>query len=151
MALLTVALSIASPIWNENFGEADYFIRIAVVVIADLFAIETARLRAGAQRALRRQEALIAISELPAPGATLLQTVTRVTELLVPRVAAFAAIAARRGHELVRVGELGAEPADPEASETVVSRSLSTTPACPPSSRRPTSASARSSPTSVRR
>ena len=115
VAILALVLSAISPLWNDDVGTADYLIKLGITVFGDLFAIETARLRRRTQRSLREQSVLAALADLPAPGATLDETVERVTELLVPRVVSFAAVDARRGAELVRVAEQGKPPHDPAA------------------------------------
>ena len=83
-----------------------------VLAACVLFALGTRRVYAAAQRSLEQQDVLSAIAELPVPGATLDETLERVVELLVPRVADFAAIDALRGGELERVGSRGERPHD---------------------------------------
>jgi PAS domain S-box-containing protein len=110
IALVALALAIASPAWNGGWGSADYAAKVAIAAFGDLFAIQTARFAQGVRRALGQQRVLTALAGLPTPGATLEGTIDRVTEVLVPRIAAFAAIDALRGDELVRVGSRGTEP-----------------------------------------
>jgi PAS domain S-box-containing protein len=59
------------------------------------------------------------VADLPAPGATLDATIARVTGLLVPRYAGFAAVDSHTGEATVRVGSQGTEPADPASAATV--------------------------------
>jgi PAS domain S-box-containing protein len=115
VALLALVLAVASPLWDHGLAGADYGVKVGIVVFGDLFALEIARLRERAMRSLREQSVLAALAELPMPGATPDQTVARITELLVPEVVHFAAIDARRGDDVVRVGSRGDEPGDPDA------------------------------------
>jgi PAS domain S-box-containing protein len=111
VALLALVLSALSPLWDHNFGDLDWVVKLGIVIFGDLFAIETARARTRAARSLVQQETLAAMAELPAPGATLQQTIDHVAELLVPRLGSFVAVDAVRAGELARVGSAGPEPA----------------------------------------
>src|SRR5207248_6471693 len=85
----------------------------AVVLVGTAaFAVATARARARLRQTLDRQRLLVSVAELPEPGAGVEETVARVTDLLVPRLAAFAAVDAVRGDGLVRLGAKGDEDAE---------------------------------------
>src|SRR5436190_6843536 len=56
---------------------------------------------------------LTAAADLPAPRATLEQTVARVTEMLVPRYASFAAVDAEFAGHAARVGQRGDDGSGP--------------------------------------
>jgi PAS domain S-box-containing protein len=116
MAGVVIALAAASGAWNMDFAEAGYFARLFVAVAGALLALGAGRLRDEVVDQLGRQAMLMAVADLPAPGASLQQTVARVTELLVPRYARFAAIDAQLSGELVRLGSRGTETTDPAAS-----------------------------------
>jgi PAS domain S-box-containing protein len=116
---ISLVLAAASGIWNHDFGEATYVAGLFVAFLGTFFALEAGRLRDRTVAQLRRQELLAEVADLPEPGATLDATVARVTDLLVPRYAGFAAVDSESGGELVRVGSQGTEPIDATAALTV--------------------------------
>lgn len=107
-----IAMAALSGIWNDDFGAQGYFARLFVAGCGALLALGAGRLRDQVADQLGRQEMLTAVADLPSPGATLDQTVARVTELLVPRYAGFAAIDTEVAGERFRVGLRGSEPVD---------------------------------------
>ena len=112
VSLFVMVLAAASGLWNADFPDAGYWARLFVAFCGALLALGAGRLRDEVVDQLGRQQMLTAVADLPAPGATLEQTVARVTELLVPRYAAFAAIDTAVANERVRVGLRGTEPID---------------------------------------
>jgi PAS domain S-box-containing protein len=110
-----IALAALSGTWNDDFGSQGYFARLFVAVCGALLALGAGRLRDEVVDQLGRQQMLTAVADLPTPGASLEQTVARVTELLVPRYAGFAAIHTEVAGERVRVGLRGDEPVDPSS------------------------------------
>src|SRR5690242_13078024 len=45
VGVLAVVVGLASPIWNSGFGEADYWVKAAGLVLGGAFAIVAARAR----------------------------------------------------------------------------------------------------------
>jgi hypothetical protein len=107
-----IALAIASPIWNNDFGSEGYFARLFVASCGSLLALGAGRLRDQVADQLDRQELLTAAADLPVPGESLEQTVARVTTMLVPRFAGYAAVVAEVAGEQVQLGSRGTEPID---------------------------------------
>ena len=112
VGVIATVLAILSGSWNDNYGTAAYFAQLFVALLGNFFALEAGRLRDRTVAQLRRQGLLAAIADLPQPGSTLEATVSRVTELLVPEHAGFAAVEAGRNGETVRLGVRGTEPID---------------------------------------
>jgi PAS domain S-box-containing protein len=113
VSVVAMTLAGLSGIWNDDFGAQGYLARMFVAFCGALLALGAGRLRDQVANQLGRQEMLMAVAELPAPGATLDQTVARVTELVVPRYAGFAAIDTEVAGQRVRVGLRGDEPVEP--------------------------------------
>jgi PAS domain S-box-containing protein len=107
---VAVLLAVSSGLWNDDFGATDYFARLFVAVCGTLLALGAGRLRDEVAAQLARQELLAAVADLPEPGATLQETVSRVVDLLVPRYAGFAAIEGGTGDQNVRLESRGTEP-----------------------------------------
>jgi PAS domain S-box-containing protein len=114
VGVLAFALAAISGVWNHDFGDSGYWARLFVAFVGGNLALGAGRLRDQVVNQLGRQEMLTAVADLPAPGATLELTVARVTELLVPRYAGFAAVDAQLAGESVRIGLRGEEPVDPQ-------------------------------------
>src|SRR4051812_13178454 len=110
VSVVAITLAALSGIWNDDFGAQGYFARLFVAFCGALLALGAGRLRDQVANQLGRQEMLTAVADLPAPGATLDQTVARVTDLLVPRYAGFAAIDTEPAGQRVRGGLRGDEP-----------------------------------------
>jgi PAS domain S-box-containing protein len=116
-AALWVSVAVAvlagiSGAWNHDFGTTGYWARYFVAFCGALLALGAGRLREQVEDQLGREEMLSAAAVLPVPGESPAQTVERVTGMLVPRYARYAAIDADVGGEQVRLGSRGAEPAD---------------------------------------
>jgi serine phosphatase RsbU (regulator of sigma subunit)/PAS domain-containing protein len=114
VAALAVALAAASGAWNSDFPDVGYWARLFVAFAGAILALGAGTLRDQVVGQLGRQQMLTAVADLPGPGATLEQTVARVTELLVPDYASFAAVDASLAGESVRVGLRGTEPVGPD-------------------------------------
>jgi serine phosphatase RsbU (regulator of sigma subunit)/PAS domain-containing protein len=112
-----IALAIASPIWNDDFGSEGYFALLFVAACGSLLALGAGRLRDQVVDQLDRQGLLTAAADLPVPSESLEQTVARVTTMLVPRFAGYAAVEAEVAGERVPLGSRGTEPID--GGETV--------------------------------
>jgi serine phosphatase RsbU (regulator of sigma subunit)/PAS domain-containing protein len=113
VSTFVIALAAASGLWNSDFPDEGYWARFFVAFCGALLALGAGRLRDEVVDQLGRQQMLMEVANLPAPGATLDQTVARVTEMLVPRYADFAAIDTEVAGERVRVGLRGSEPIEP--------------------------------------
>lgn len=87
VALAAVAVAVASGSWNDNFGDAAYWLRLAVVVAGGGFAIVGAQARARVQESRRRFALLAALSAIGDGTETLEQTTGLLTGLLVPAFA----------------------------------------------------------------
>jgi PAS domain S-box-containing protein len=109
-----VALSTFSGVWNEDFGSSGYFARLFVACAGSLVALGAGRLRDEVADQLARQQLLMAVADLPAPGASLEETVARVNQLLVPRYAGWAAIQAHVNGQRAMIGARGTEPIQAE-------------------------------------
>jgi PAS domain S-box-containing protein len=116
VAGVVMVLVIASGAWDSAFGDAGYFANLFVAAAGSLLALGAGRLHDEVVNQLGRQEMLTAVAELPAPGASLEQTVARVIDMLVPRYAGFAAVDAELSREQVRLGLRGTEPIDPSTA-----------------------------------
>jgi PAS domain S-box-containing protein len=112
VAVAGLVLAAASGTWNADGGTSGYWARLFVACCGVLLALGAGRLRDQIANQLGRQEMLTAVADLPAPGATLKDTVARVTEMLVPRYAGFAAVDAEVAGERIRLGSRGAKPFD---------------------------------------
>jgi PAS domain S-box-containing protein len=95
--------AVASIAWNHNWGEADYFIKLAIALAGSAFAYVTAVARQRARSRLQHQHLLTAVAELSGPGVPLKEAVDRVTALVVPAYADLAAVDALRGNRLERL------------------------------------------------
>ena len=113
-AVVAVPLAVVSGTWNHDFGDVDYLARAFVAGCGALLALGAGRLRDQVADQLARQQMLTAVADLPVPGDSLEQTVARVTDMLVPRYAGWAAIDAELAGENVRVGGRGSAPIDPQ-------------------------------------
>ena len=118
VAVVALALAVASGAWNDDFGFEGYFARLFVASAGSLLALGAGRLRDQVEDQLGRQQMQAAVADLPAPGASLEQTVARVCEMLVPRYAGFAAVDAEVAGERLRIGSRGTEPIDPQMAIT---------------------------------
>ena len=87
VAAAAVAVVVLSGGWNENFGSVDYLLRVLVVLVGALFAVEgaRARLRLGLDR--RRFRLLSDAAAIGDRRQSVTEAVDRVRELVVPDLA----------------------------------------------------------------
>jgi len=87
VAALATVLAALSGAWNANFGESDYFLRLAIVAAGDAVAIVAAggRMRALASR--ERFRVLMEAARVVDDTLSLEQTVERLGNLIVPAFA----------------------------------------------------------------
>jgi PAS domain S-box-containing protein len=112
---LATGIAGASGIWNDNFGSTGYEIRLAVDIGGTAFAAAAAWNRERAARRGERMETLDAIGEIADGSRPLDETLARVTELTVPRVADCCMIDAIHGGRAMRTAVRAA--GDPRAEE----------------------------------
>jgi PAS domain S-box-containing protein len=124
-AWLALFAAAASGLWNDNFGERDYFIRLTIVAVGAAFAFEAARTRERVARGLRRERLLAQVAQIMEPGVTLDDAVKRVTDLLVPEYADLAAIDAVRGDRLERLSVRVGGSRGPETEQRLMTRGAS--------------------------
>lgn len=104
-----VTAGLLSSTWNHDFGHAEWVTRSVLLVVAAGFALAVARGRERVRSTLRQQRLLARLAELPDPSQSLEETAGRVSALLVPHFAEFAAVDALRGEQFVRLGSHGSE------------------------------------------
>jgi GAF domain-containing protein len=114
VALVAFVLAVISPIWNAgDIGAEAHVAPLFVSAAGALLALGAGRLRDQVADQLAREQMLVAVAELPEPGATLEQTTARVVDLLVPRYAGFAALDGGLASEHVRLASRGTAPTEP--------------------------------------
>ena len=96
VAAAALLVTLASPVWNDNLGDADYFVRVGVVVAGAAFAILGVRTRERLGVDRDRFRLLSAAAALGDTVTTVDDTIRRVTELLIPEVADVCAIDVER-------------------------------------------------------
>jgi PAS domain S-box-containing protein len=84
---LAVALCTASGVWNQNFGDGNYEIRVALVAAGSGFALLAARARAEARQSMERFQLLDEIAEIADGSLPVAGTLERICDLIVPRLA----------------------------------------------------------------
>lgn len=89
VAVLSTAIS---PLWNHNFNDVDYLVRLGVVVVGSLFALAGARSRARLARDRVRFQMLSRVSEMSAGSAGVEETLEKLSEIFVPAIADVCAI-----------------------------------------------------------
>jgi PAS domain S-box-containing protein len=87
VGLLATGAAAASGIWNDNFGTASYEIPLAVDIAGTAFAAVAAWNRERAALRGERMQMLDSVGEIADGSRPLDETLRRVTELTVPRVA----------------------------------------------------------------
>jgi GAF domain-containing protein len=92
IAVLAVALGVISPAWNHNFGELDYWMRVAELVAGGMLALLTAWLRARSRAYTGRLALLDKIGAIADGSLSLTDTLQRAVEVIVPAAADFAII-----------------------------------------------------------
>ena len=110
VAGFAVVSVILSGGYNDNYGSADYFVRVAVVIAGGAFSVVAAsamrRLTADQQRLTLLQGA----ARLADTASSIPEVVERVGALLVPAFADICVIDVRRGDHVERLGVIGDSP-----------------------------------------
>ena len=102
VGILATGAAAASGIWNDNFGTAAYEIRLVVDVAGTAFAAAAAWNRERAALRGERMRTLDSVGEIADGSRPLDETLRRVTELTVPRVADCCMIDAIHGGRVMR-------------------------------------------------
>jgi PAS domain S-box-containing protein len=89
VSVLALALSALSGVWNLNFGDTDYYLRLGLMVGAGGVAVFGAKARMEAAASMRRFELLNDIAEFADGSLALSETIERVTDVIVPELADF--------------------------------------------------------------
>ena len=100
---LAVLSALLSPLWNHNFGDVDYVVRLAVVIAGALFALVGARSRARLARDRMRFQMLSGVAETSERGAGVDETLENLSDILVPAIADVCAIDLLRDGKLERL------------------------------------------------
>jgi GAF domain-containing protein len=87
-----ILLAASSGIWNQNFGDGDYLIRVAIVAGAAAFAVLGARSQAQSAANMARFALLNDVSAAADGSAPLAQTMRLISGVLVPGLADFCLI-----------------------------------------------------------
>jgi PAS domain S-box-containing protein len=87
VGLLATGVAAASGIWNDNFGTTGYEVGLAVDIVGTAFAAAAAWNRERAALRGERMQMLDSVGEIADGSRPLDETLRRVTELTVPRVA----------------------------------------------------------------
>jgi PAS domain S-box-containing protein len=87
VGVLATAIAAASGIWNDNFGTTGYEVRLAIDIVGTAFAAVAAWNRERAALRGERMQMLDSVGEIADGSRPLDETLRRVTELTVPRVA----------------------------------------------------------------
>jgi len=103
VAIVSVTLTIVSGVWNDNFDELGYGLRIAIGAIAGGVAFVAAAGRQRVQASRERFTLLSAVAEMTDGTLSLDQTGQRLTELIVPAFADACALDVVGGEELRRL------------------------------------------------
>ena len=102
VGVLAVVVGLANPIWNSGFGEADYWIKAAGLVLGGVLAIIAARARRRARITSKRFALLDAVGAIADGSLPLAQTLDRVVELIVPLAADICMVDAIRDGRIAR-------------------------------------------------
>ena len=100
---VAVLSAVLSALWNHNFGEVDYIVRLAVVVAGTAFALAGARSRARLARDRVRFQMLTGVAETSERGAGVDGTLEALSDILVPAIADVCAIDLLREEKLQRL------------------------------------------------
>ncbi|MGZ4267580.1 MAG: SpoIIE family protein phosphatase [Solirubrobacteraceae bacterium] len=79
-----VGSALLSGLWNHNFGDLDYFVRLSVVTIGTAVALAGARARVHLTRDRERFRMLRAVAELSERSTTVDETLEQISDILVP-------------------------------------------------------------------
>jgi serine phosphatase RsbU (regulator of sigma subunit)/PAS domain-containing protein len=128
IAVMTVVVAGLSGIWDDNYDEAGYWIRYALVAVASLFACYVAAMIGRSNRTIGRIELLNAIASGTGSRETLAATLKRITELVVPDFADICMIDSVAGERLERIAVRAAGPRRAEIESGLLSRRPSISP-----------------------
>ena len=104
VAVATAVATALSFVWNENFGDLEWVIRLIVVVVAGIAATIGARARERADTTRSRFALLAGVADVADGSLSLQTTVERLQGLLVPSFADVAVLDVVRGGEVTRLG-----------------------------------------------
>ena len=110
LGVVAVALAIISPIWNENFGEGDWAIRISVVALGSAAALVASRARAREIEQAARMRLLAELGEMAGGVRSVRDTATAIAQVLAPSLADVATVDVLHGDIPERLAAEG----DPE-------------------------------------
>jgi serine phosphatase RsbU (regulator of sigma subunit)/PAS domain-containing protein len=99
---LALAVTLASGLWNMNFGGTDYDARVVVVAFGGLLALASAWARERARRGAERLALLDEVGAVADGSLPLAQTLERVVEVIVPAFADFCTIDAIHERRVMR-------------------------------------------------
>ena len=125
VALVAILLAALSGIWNHNFGESDYFLRLAIVVAGDAVAIIAVSGRLREEAARERFRVLMEAARVVDDALSLEQTVDRLSALIVPGLADFCIFDLSQGDGIHRLQARASGPRAAELEEALRER-------CPP-------------------
>ena len=103
VGVLAIAAALANGLSNGLFDEAQYLVRLAVLIAASCFAVFGAWVRSRALGAMRRMAMLNEVGEFADGSLDLDETLRRVTEVIVPAAADLCMIDTVRNGRPVRV------------------------------------------------
>ena len=86
-AVLALGLTAASGMWNHDFGDTDYWIRLFLVAFGGAFACFAAASEAEARRSMRRFQLLNDVAAVADGSMPLARTLGAITEVVVPELA----------------------------------------------------------------
>jgi serine phosphatase RsbU (regulator of sigma subunit)/PAS domain-containing protein len=128
IAVMTVVVAGGSGIWDNNYDDAGYWFRYALVAVASLFACLVAARIARSNRTISRIELLNAVASGTGSTQTLAATLERLTELVVPDFADICMIDSIAGERLERIAVRAAAPRRAEIESGLLSRRPSISP-----------------------
>ncbi len=102
LTLLAIGAAGASGAWNENYGETDFKVTLAVVLLGSAFACFGAWNRERSRLRGERLRILDAVSEIADGSRPLNETLRRVSELIAPQVADFCIVDAVHSGRVTR-------------------------------------------------
>jgi PAS domain S-box-containing protein len=103
VAVAVAALVVISPLWDHNFGEVGYLLRVAVVFVGGGVSVLAALGRARSRRTEERFALLTAMAEVIDGSSGLQETVERVGTLVVPDFADLCVLDLVTGGEMRRL------------------------------------------------
>ena len=122
VALVATALALVSGVWNENFGDFDYFVRAAIVAVGGSLALVGALSRVSESIARKRFGLLIAVARVVDDALTLEETVERLNGIIVPGFADVCVVDVIRASELERLSVRAHGPAAERVQEWLSAR-----------------------------